>query len=134
RRHTSASSNILDIPPVAFRQGDFSQSSAVIFDPRARHLGPNNTAISTPLPGNTIPQSLLNPGSVATMGLLPAPNFGGPTAPSRNYLRIAPQTFTGEQVAWQIAHHVSSSNTLFGRFSLGDSTTPNPGSFDGFIG
>jgi hypothetical protein len=134
RRHTSASSSILDIPPVAFRQGDFSQSSVVLFDPRARHLGPNGTAISTPLPGNMIPQSLLNPGSVATMGLLPAPNFGGPNAQSRNYLRIAPQMFTGDQFDVKIDHHVSNSNTLFGRFSLGDSTTPNPGSFDGFIG
>jgi hypothetical protein len=56
------------------------------------------------------------------MGLLPAPNFGGPNAQSRNYLRIAPQMFTGDQFDVKIDHHVSNSNTLFGRFSLGDST------------
>src|SRR5947209_4934493 len=95
RRHTSASSNILDIPPEEFRAGNFSKLTQTIFDPRARRLGPGNTVISTPLPGNIIPQSLLNPGSVATMGLLPAPNFGGANAQARNYLRVAPQQFTG---------------------------------------
>jgi Carboxypeptidase regulatory-like domain/TonB dependent receptor len=134
RRHTSASSNILDIPPVDFRHGDFSKATSTIFDPKARRMGPNGTVISTPLPGNIIPQSELDPGSVATMGLLPAPNFGGTNAQSRNYLRIAPQTFTGDQFDVKIDHHVSNSNTLFGRFSFSNATTPIPGNFDGFIG
>src|SRR5437667_1595835 len=38
RRHTSASSNVLDIPPVSFPQGEFSQSRAAPFAPRARQL------------------------------------------------------------------------------------------------
>jgi hypothetical protein len=134
RRHTSASSNILDIPPEEFRAGNFSRLTQTIFDPRARRLGPNNTVISTPLPGNIVPQSLLHPGAVATMGLLPAPNFGGANAQARNYLRVAPQSFTGDQFDIKIDHRLSNSNTLFGRFSLGNGTTPNPGNFDGFIG
>src|SRR5207302_3594239 len=75
-----------------------------------------------------------NPAPVATVGRLTAPNLGGSSAQSRNCLRIAPQRFTGDQFDVKIDHHVSNSNTLFGRFSLGDSTTPNAGSFDGFIG
>src|SRR5260370_4794972 len=134
RRHTSASSNILDIPPLDFRNGDFSKLSQILYDPRARRLGPNNLVISTPLAGNIIPQSLLNPGSVAVMGLLPEPNFGGSNAQSRNYQRIAPQRFTGDQMDAKIDHRVSGSNSLFGRFSFSDATTPNPGNFDGFIG
>ena len=129
RRHTSASSSILDIPPMAFRQGDFSQLAQAIYDPRARRIGPNGTVISNPLPGNIIPQALLNPGAVATMSLLPAPNFGGPTAQNRNFLRIAAQTFTDDQFDVKIDHHVSNANTLFGRFSFGDATTPNLGKF-----
>src|SRR6266446_4556396 len=134
RRHTSASSNILDIPPLDFRSGNFSKLTQTLYDPRARRLGPNNLVVSTPLAGNIIPQSLLNPGAVATVGLLPAPNFGGANAQARNFLRIAPQQFTGNQFDVKIDHHVSNANTLFGRFSLSNGTTPNPGNFDGFIG
>src|SRR6266478_278046 len=134
RRHTSASSNILDIPPLDFRSGNFSKLTQTLYDPRARRLGPNNLVVSTPLAGNIIPQSLLNPGAVATVGLLPAPNFGGANAQARNFLRIAPQQFTGNQFDVKIDHHVSNANTLFGRFSLSNGTTPNPRNFDGFIG
>ena len=38
RRHTSASSNILDIPPVDFRKGDFSKLTQTLFDPRRSQL------------------------------------------------------------------------------------------------
>src|SRR5207248_4803359 len=75
RRRTTASSSILDIPPTAFRTGDFSSYKPTIFDPRARRIGPNGSVISLPFTGNIIPQSLLNPSSVATLGLLPAPNL-----------------------------------------------------------
>jgi len=134
RRRTTASSSVLDIPPMAFRSGDFSAYRPTIFDPRARRRGPTGAVISTALPGNLIPQSLLDPSSVAVMGLLPAPNFGGPGAQARNYLRIAPRPYSNDQFDAKIDHRVGESDTMFGRFSLADATTPNPGSFDGFVG
>jgi len=134
RRRTTASSSLLDIPPPAFRTGDFSSYGPRIFDPRARHIGPTGSVISTPLPGNVIPQSLINPGSAATLGLLPAPNFGAPGATTRNYLRIAPRPFNNDQFDTKIDQRIGASDTISGRFSLANSSNPNPGSFDGFIG
>jgi Carboxypeptidase regulatory-like domain len=106
RRRTSASSTILDIPPAAFRAGDFSSYAQTIYDPRTRTIGPAGTVISTPFGNNTIPQSLLNPSSVATLGLLPAPNFGAPNAQSRNYIRIAPQPYDNDQFDTRIDHRL----------------------------
>jgi outer membrane receptor protein involved in Fe transport len=134
RRRTTASSTLLDIPPLAFRTGDFSAYTPIIFDPRARRVGPNGSVISTPLPGNQIPPSLINPGSAATLALLPAPNSGGAGAQARNYLRIAPRPYDNDQFDVKIDQRLGGSDTLSGRFSLSNSTSPNPGSFDGFIG
>jgi hypothetical protein len=94
RRRTSATSSTLDIPPTAFRTGDFSTYTPRIYDPGARRLGPTGAVISTPFAGNIIPQSLLNKSSLAIVGLLPQPNAGAPNAQSRNFVRVAPHPFT----------------------------------------
>jgi outer membrane receptor protein involved in Fe transport len=134
RRRTSASSNVFDIPPMDFRSGDFSAYRPGIFDPRARRIGPNGSVISTPLPQNKMPASLLNPSSVAVLGLLPPPNFGAPGAQSRNYLRIAPAPYNNNQFDAKIDHRLNDRDTLSARFSLADPLTRGAGSFDGFIG
>jgi outer membrane receptor protein involved in Fe transport len=134
RRATTASSSVLDIPPMPFRSGNFSAYRPTIFDPRGRRVGPSGSVISTPLPGNQIPQSLLNPSSVAVLGLLPPPNFGGSDAQARNYLRIAPRPYNNDQFDVKIDHRLGNSDSLSGRFSLANATSPNAGSFDGFIG
>ena len=85
RRATSASSTIQDIPPDAFRTGDFSKYAYTIYNPAARQVGPNGNVISTPFPGNQIPVSQLNKSAVATLALLPQPNFGAPGAQAANY-------------------------------------------------
>ncbi|MBI3209169.1 MAG: TonB-dependent receptor [Candidatus Solibacter usitatus] len=134
RRRTSASSNIQDIPPADYRQGDFSRYRPIIFDPRARRLGANNLVVSTPFAGNRIPQAQLNPGSVAVMGLLPPTNFGAAGADTRNYLRTASNPFSNNQYDIKVDQRIGEKNTLFGRISRSMANDPNPGSFDGFIG
>ncbi|MFN0101461.1 MAG: carboxypeptidase regulatory-like domain-containing protein [Bryobacteraceae bacterium] len=134
RRRTTASSNILDIPPEDYRQGNFSSYRAAIYDPRARRAGPNGQVISTPLPNNIIPGSLINPGTAAVLGLIPKPNFGAAGADSRNYLRIASRPFNNDQYDIKIDQRVGEKNTLFGRYSRSKANDPSPGNFDGFIG
>ncbi|MBC8164555.1 MAG: hypothetical protein H7Y20_01640, partial [Bryobacteraceae bacterium] len=134
RRRTSASSNVLDIPPLDYRRGDFSRYRAQIFDPRTRRIGPSGSVIADPFPGNRIPQSLLHPGVVATLGLLPDPNFGVAGADSRNFVRVASNPFNNDQYDIKIDHRFGDKNTMFGRFSRSMAEDPNPGSFDGFIG
>lgn len=134
RRRTSASSSLLDIPPMDFRRGDFSKYNRPIFDPASRRIGPNGTVISNPFPGNVIPPDRINRSAAAILALLPEPNAGGPGAQARNYLRIAPRGFDNDQFDIKIDHRLSNANTLSARLSQGWSNSPNPGNFDGFIG
>ena len=134
RRATSASSTIEDVPPAAFRMGDFSSYGHTIYDPRTRTIGANGLVTATPLPGNIIPTSLLNPAALATLSLLPLPNYGAPGSQASNYLFLASQPFNSDQYDIRIDHQFSSSNTLFGRISRGVQSNVNPGAFSGFLG
>jgi hypothetical protein len=134
RRATSASSSLKDIPPPAFRTGDFSSYKPRIYDPRARVAGPNGVVTSAPFPNNQIPASLLNAGALATLKLLPQPNVGAPGAQAANYLFLASQPFDSDQYDIRVDHQFSAKNTLFGRFSRGIQSNVNPGNFAGFLG
>src|SRR5262245_45834194 len=103
RRRTSASSSLRDVPPMAFRNGDFSAFNRKIYDPRTRRLE-NGRVVATPFPNNIIPASLLNPGAVATLKLLPEPNFGAANAQAANYLFLAAQPFNSDQYAVRLHH------------------------------
>jgi len=134
RRRTTASSNILDIPPDQYRVGNFSGYRATIYDPRARRVGPTGQVISTPLPNNTIPSSLIFGGSAATLALLPKANFGAAGVDTRNFLRIASNPFQNDQFDIKIDQRFGAKNNMFGRISRAKSVDPNPGNFDGFLG
>jgi hypothetical protein len=134
RRRTSASSTIEDIPPLSFRMGDFSSYPSTIFDPRSRTLNSKGLVVSTPFPNNKIPTALLNSASLATLNLLPQPNYGAPGAQAANYLNIAGQPFNSDQYEVRIDHRLSDKNNLFGRVSRAMQSSTNPGSFPGFIG
>jgi carboxypeptidase family protein/TonB-dependent receptor-like protein len=133
RRRTSASSTLRDLPPVAFRNGDFSSFNRKIYDPRTRRLV-NGRVVADPFPGNIIPANLLNPAAVATLKLLPEPNTGAPNALAANYLFLAAQPFNSDQYDVRIDHLFNEKNTVFGRVSRGMQTSVNPGNFPGFIG
>lgn len=134
RRAASASSSLQDIPPPAFRRGDFSAYKPKIYDPHSRVRGANGLVTSTPFPNNQIPTSQLNPGAVATLGLLPQPNFGAPGAQASNFLFIASRPFNSDQYDVRVDHQFSEKNTMFGRYSRSLQTNVDPGNFTGFIG
>ena len=134
RRRTTASSNILDIPPDDYRVGNFSRYRPLIYDPRARRIGPTGQVISTPLANNTIPSSLINSGTAAVLAELPKANFGAAGADSRNFLRIASNPFSNDQYDIKIDQRFGNKDTIFGRLSRSKADDPNPGNFDGFLG
>jgi Carboxypeptidase regulatory-like domain len=134
RRRTSASSTIEDIPPLNFRTGNFASYPYTIFDPRSRALNSKGLVVSNPFPNNQIPTSLLNPGALATLGQLPAPNYGAPGAQASNYLFTAQQPFNSNQYDIRIDHQFSDKNTMFARVSRSLQSSTNPGSFAGFLG
>ena len=134
RRATTASSTIENIPPLAFRTGDFSSYPYAIFNPASRRIGPKGLVISDPFPGNMIPTSQLNQGALATLKLLPTPNYGSPGAQANNYLNIASKPFDSDQYDVRIDHQFSEKNSMFGRFSRALQSSVNPGNFSGFLG
>ena len=134
RRATTASSTIENIPPSAFRTGDFSSYPYAIYNPASRRIGPKGLVVSTPFAGNIIPAAQLNKGALATLSLLPAPNYGAPGAQANNYLNIASKPFNSDQYDVRIDHQLSEKDTMFGRFSRALQTSVNPGNFSGFLG
>ncbi len=126
RRRTAASSSISDVPPPAFRSGDFSTFSPPIFDPNARVMGPNGVVISTPLPNKQIPASLLNATSQAILSLVPPPNYGAPGAQSRNYFNAVPRRFNHDRWDARVDQSITPNNNFFGRFSFGNQVSPSP--------
>lgn len=134
RRATSASSSIENIPPDSFRTGNFSSYPYPIYNPASRVIGPNGTVISTPFPNNQIPTSQLNPAALATLALLPQPNFGAPGATADNYLHVASQPFQSDQFDVRVDQQISQNNTIFARWSQALQTSISPGNFSGFLG
>jgi hypothetical protein len=134
RQSTQAASTIANLPPAAFRTGDFSSTSVKIFDPRTRHIGPNGTVVATQFPGNIIPMGLLNPTALAIVNLIPEPNFGGTNALSRNFLYQAPQFTNTDQGDIRIDYTITSKNTLYGSYSKSNQSQPAVGVFPGFLG
>ncbi len=134
RQRTASANSIISVPPAAIRSGDLSLLRTPVYDPAARRIGPTGRVISTLFPDARIPQSRINASSAAILGLIPTPNFGAQNAISRNFFRQVPRGFDGDQYDIRIDHQLSSKNSLMGRWSWSDQTTPQPGVFDGFIG
>ncbi len=132
RRRTLASSSIGDLPPLSFRQGDFSVLSRRIYDYTTRRIGPAGTVIADPYPNNRLPASHINPTSAAVQLQVPQPNFGSPGAINRNFFREPVRRRRNEdQFDVRVDHKLNEKDSLFGRFSFGNAVDPNPGSWEG---
>lgn len=138
RQTTKAGSSIESVPPAAFRTGDFSSSSAIIFDPKTRHIGPNGTVVATSFlseyGSNKIPASQINPTATQILTLIPQPNYGAAGAASANYF-YAPGSFSNtDQADVRIDATITQKNHLFGTYSMSYQNQPAIGSFPGWIG
>lgn len=134
RQRTTASSRLLDLPPMSFRAGDFSSLSQRIFDPATRRVGPTGAVIATAFDGNRIPEARINRTSAAIQQQIPAPNFGAPGSIGRNFFRQPRQRQSTNQWDARMDQKLTAANTLFGRFSLANAEEPTPGVFDGPLG
>ena len=134
RRRTSASSTVIDIPPPAFRTGNFSAYTNTIYNPASRTLNSKGLVVSSPFAGNIIPTSQLTAGALATLALLPQPNYGAAGAQAANYLFTGSQPFNGDQFDVRGDHQISQKDSLFVRGSRAIQTSTSPGNFSGFLG
>ncbi len=134
-RQASVSGNtITEVPTAALRTGDFSGTGVTIYDPAARMIGPTGLVVSTPLPGNVIPQSRMNASSVATEALIPLPNFGPPGSLGLNFIYLPRTASNTDQGDVRIDETISAKDNLFARYSIANNYQPAVGSFPGFIG
>ncbi len=134
RQRTEAGSVIRSVPTQQIRAGDFSSLTTSIFDPMARRVGSEGGVVSTLLPNATVPQSQMDPASVATAGEVPLPNFGGPGATNRNFFAQIPRRSDTDQFDFRVDQRLTSRNNIFVRWSMSDSDVPSGGPFPGFIG
>ncbi len=106
------------MPSALERTGDFSQSFAqgpvTIFDP----------STGNPFPGNIIPQSRLNPVSLALLKYFPMPNFPGY---SRNYSSPITTVSNADNINVRLNQTLGSKDRLTGGLGYqgNNNTTPN---------
>jgi len=109
-RTVNPGSTILTVPTVKMRQGDFSEISAIIYDPATIDSAGRRQAF----PNNRIPQNRLNPVALKLLSYYPEPNLPGI---ANNYFSQAGSRLSENSVSVKIDHHLSARQHLFGRFS-----------------
>lgn len=117
KRVRQAQTFLSSVPIPEFRTGDFSAllPRTIVYDPR--------TNPRTPLPGNILPASAINPTSARMLKLYPQPNLPGQI---NNFLYNPVQTNHLDQTNTRIDYRTAKS-TIFGRYSWEDADTFNPG-------
>ncbi len=117
KRVRQAQTLLSSIPIAPFRTGDFSAllPKTIVYDPR--------TTPRTPLPGNILPASVINPTSARLIKLYPDPNLPGQI---NNFLYNPVQTNQLDQTNARVDYRTGKSS-IFGRYSWEDADTFNPG-------
>ena len=106
---------VATVPSLAERTGDFSASTAPIYNPFSSSLA------RTQFPGNAIPQALIDPAAAKLSALLPRPNqlgAGGVPLPFNNYAVTRVDTSNLQSFDIRLDHQFSPNNTLFVRHSF----------------
>ena len=104
---------ITNVPALAERGGDFSQSALIALDP----------STGQPIPGNKIPSYYLNPAGAALAALYPLPNRDVAGA---NFVSSPSLTDGQNQFDLRLDHSFRQSDNLFVRYSFMDDNLFDP--------
>jgi len=121
----SSSNSLVSIPPVAFRDGNFSSLEGssgkpiLVYDPSTTTLTSSGAYTRTPFPGNQIPPSEFSSVSSKILPLLPQPTNGGNL---NNFLALNGNSFSRDQVDVKIDHSFTDANRLSGFLYVGRQT------------
>ena len=78
--------NLVSVPTAAYRQGDFSGASSIVYDPTTGTTsGSGRKQFTSNGVANVLPSTRINPVSKALLSLIPLPNVPGNTGLSNNY-------------------------------------------------
>jgi Carboxypeptidase regulatory-like domain/TonB dependent receptor-like, beta-barrel len=119
RQVQGTSGQLLSIPPLAFRTGDFSAllpSGIIIKDP----------ATGQPFLNNQIPANRRDPKATTFLSFTPAPNRSSNAMGANNFLTSNLSTETSEdQYVGRVDYMLSSTDTMSARYMYDELTTPN---------
>ncbi|MBZ5620338.1 MAG: carboxypeptidase regulatory-like domain-containing protein [Acidobacteriia bacterium] len=120
-RNSTPNTNFLSVPTAAEKSGDFSQIQAVdgtqLYDPYSGVSGSGGTISRSPLPGNQIPASRINPIAAAYLKFFPTPNVVGVNATSLadgyfNYGTTAPNTNSADNEEGTLDYNMTERSRL----------------------
>ncbi len=125
--------NQFSLPPVAFRNGDFSSvaSTVTIYDPLTGN--PDGTG-RTPFLNNIIPTNRLSPAAVKLLSLVPNPNAGTATTIASNFVGGAVLALDRGTYDTKVSYNPSDKSTFFGRYSLQRSLINDPVALGAAVG
>ncbi len=118
---------ISTVPMSAEKNGDFSASGAVIYDPQT--TDPSNGNARQAFLNNRIPATRFDPVAKAFMDLYPDPNVPG--AVRNNYITTGNFTDKVHSTNLRLDHSFSDRNQIFGRFAYNKQHTETPSPLPG---
>jgi hypothetical protein len=134
-RWVQSGSAVGTVPTAAQRNGDFSSTydsagdMIPIYDPFTTKPDPNKPGqyIRTQFTGNKIPSNEIDPVATALLAYLPLPNqTGNPNTGTNNYVSNYSAPIDENSFSLRIDHALTSTQQVFGRYSINDTTQARP--------
>lgn len=119
-----------NVPPLDFRNGDFSKATTIIYDPATGN--PDGTG-RLPFPGNVIPANRISPVAQKILALLPAPNVAAPLG-QNNYAFSDLREKNTEAFDVKLTYQATPADSLAYRFSFQRPNVFDPGTYGVFGG
>jgi len=125
RRDTESGEGVRTLPTEEQRRGDFSQTRTsagqviTIYDPFSTVPNPAGTGyVRSPVPGNRIPASRIDPVAARVVPHIPLPNRPGEgPALINNYVYFQESHESTDQASLRLDHRFNDRHTFFSRFS-----------------
>ncbi len=114
-----------NIPPLAFRNGDFSGASTIVYDPATGN--PDGTG-RQPFPGNIIPANRISPIARGLLAFLPPPNVSAALG-QNNYVFPGVREKKTEATDLKLTYQATDRDSLAYRFSFQRPEVFDPGTF-----
>lgn len=120
RYRVTSPSQVVSIPSLKMRAGDFSELSAVIYDPLTTVCNAG-VCTRTPFPGNIIPANRISAISKVYQALLPVPTSGGV---QNNYLGQVPVAYNNDSFNLKIDYNLTDNQRLSAIYTYGKRSQP----------
>jgi hypothetical protein len=123
-RETFGVANVLTVPTLDERQGNFSALPAVIYDPATLSGGKKQ-----PYTGNIIPRAAIDPVAQAALAYFPLPNRGAAGATSNNFGANSHSTLRRDILVGKLDHNISQNDLLTARYYINDYSQVDDGAY-----